>query len=233
MKTKYLQLDTVKLAYTENGSGKNLILLHGNSQNKSIFKKHQLEYFKDFHTYAIDSRGHGQSVSREKEFSIKQFSGDIISFCKRMGINKTYVIGFSDGGNICLFLAKNEPELFEKLILLSPNYLVSGTKERALNFLNKVYKKYLFLAKFHLLPKRKLKIWELMLNDIGINNEELAKIDTNVLILYAERDMIKEEHIQKISRLIKNSKIKKIANSVHLDVYQKEETIREVMEYLG
>jgi pimeloyl-ACP methyl ester carboxylesterase len=111
MKTKYLQLDTIKMAYTEFGSGPNLILLHGNSQNKSIFKKYQMHYFKNFHTYAIDSSGHGQCVSDDNKFSIKQYSEDIVNFCKEMDIKKTYVIGFSDGGNICLFLAQNNPEI--------------------------------------------------------------------------------------------------------------------------
>jgi pimeloyl-ACP methyl ester carboxylesterase len=79
MKTKYLRLDTIKMAYTEYGSGPNLILLHGNSQNKSIFRKHQLHYFRDFHTYAIDSGGHGQSVSEDNEYSFKKYSDDIIN----------------------------------------------------------------------------------------------------------------------------------------------------------
>jgi pimeloyl-ACP methyl ester carboxylesterase len=87
MTTKYLQLETIKIAYTEFGTGPNLILLHGNSQNKNIFRKHQLHYFKNFHTYAIDSRGHGKSISYDTEYSIKEYSEDIINFCKKMGIN--------------------------------------------------------------------------------------------------------------------------------------------------
>jgi pimeloyl-ACP methyl ester carboxylesterase len=232
MKTKYLQLDTVKVAYTEYGSGPNLILLHGNSQNKSIFRKHQLRYFKDFHTYALDSGGHGRSVSKNDEYSIKQYSEDIINFCKKLGIQKTSVIGFSDGGNICLFLAQKSPELFEKIIVLSPNYLAEGSTDSTLYFLNKMYTLFLFLNKIHFLPKRKVKIWELMLTDIGITEEELGAINAGIFMLYAENDMIKEEHILKMSGLIKNCKVKKIENSKHLNLYKKDETIKEILEYL-
>ena len=232
MKTNYLQLDTIKTAYTEFGSGPNLILLHGNSENKNIFKKHQLHYFKNFHTYAIDSRGHGQSISEDNEYSIKQYSEDVVNFCKKMGINKTYVIGFSDGGNICLFLARNNPEIFEKIIALSPNYLVNGTTDNSLRFLNTMYKIILFMKKIHLLPKRIVMRWELMLKDIGIAYEELMKINANILILYAEKDMIKEEHILKISRLIKNCKVKKIGGVNHLNIYKNKETIKEIIMYL-
>jgi pimeloyl-ACP methyl ester carboxylesterase len=233
MKTKYLQLDSIKMAYREFGSGPNLILLHGNSQNKGIFKKHQLHYFKNFHTYAVDSRGHGQSISLDNKFSIKQYSEDIVNFCRQMGIIKTSVMGFSDGGNICLFLAQSNPEIFEKIIALSPNYLVNGTTDETLFFLNKMYKIILFMNKMHLLPKRIVLRWELMLKDIGITSEELAKLNANILILYAEKDMIKEEHILKMSELIKNCRIKKIKETTHLNIYKNRETIKEIIEFIG
>jgi pimeloyl-ACP methyl ester carboxylesterase len=232
MKTKYLQLDSIKIAYMEYGSGANLILLHGNSQNKSIFKKHQLHHFKNFHTYAIDSRGHGQCVCEDNKYSIKQCSDDIVNFCIKAGIKKTYVIGFSDGANICLFLAQNNPEIFEKIIALSPKYLTNGNTDNALFFLNTMYKIILFMKKICLLPKKIVLRWELMLKNIGITDEELEKINANILILYAGKDMIKEDHILKISRLIKNCKVKKIAGANHLNLYKNKETINEIIEFM-
>jgi pimeloyl-ACP methyl ester carboxylesterase len=232
MKTKYAELDNIKIAYCEYGSGPNLLLLHGNSESKGIFKKHQLKYFKSFHTFAIDSRGHGQSISEDSGYSMNQYSDDIINFCKKMGINKTYVVGFSDGGNICLFLAKKRPEMFEKIAALSPNYLLNGTTDRSLNFLNRMYKIFLFMEKLHFPMKKNIMRWELMLKDIGITDDELTKIRANIYILYAENDMIKEEHILKMAELIEGCRVKKIKNSTHLNIYKKEETLKEIIEYM-
>lgn len=233
MKTKYIQLETIKMAYTEFGSGPHLILLHGNSGNKGIFKKHQLHYFKNFHTYALDSRGHGQSLSEDNAYSIKQFSEDIIDFCQKRGITKTYVLGYSDGGNICLFLAQKHPEIFEKIIALSPNYLANGNTDKSLIFLQRMYKIIILMEKIHLLPKRIAMRWELMLKDIGMTDDELMKINANMMILYAENDMIKETHILKMSELIKNCKVKKIEKTNHLNIYKNKKTINEIMEYIG
>ncbi len=82
MKTQYLQLPSLKVAYTESGSGENLLLLHGNGESKRIFKIHQRRWFPNFHTFAIDSRGHGQSVSSDSGYSIAQYSEDVIAFCR-------------------------------------------------------------------------------------------------------------------------------------------------------
>ncbi|MDR1322329.1 MAG: alpha/beta hydrolase [Gracilibacteraceae bacterium] len=232
METKYLELDNIKIAYSEHGAGHNLLLLHGNSENKSIFQEHQLKYFENFHTFALDSRGHGQSVSEDSEYSINQYSDDAINFCKKLGINKTYVIGFSDGGNICLFLARKNPEIFENIIALSPNYLVDGTASKTLKFLRRMHKLFLFMEKLRLPMRKTIMRWELMLKDIGITDEELKEIRANVYILYAENDMIKEEHLLKMAELIKNCQIKKIKNTTHSNIYKSEETIKEIIEYL-
>ncbi|MCL1906110.1 MAG: alpha/beta hydrolase, partial [Clostridiales bacterium] len=111
------------------------------------FKKHQIKYFRNFHTYAIDSCGFGKSISKNNEYSIEQYSENAINFCKKLGIKETYVIGFSDGGNICLFLAKKAPEIFTKIIAISPNYLASGLTEGTLKLQNKIHKAFLFFKK--------------------------------------------------------------------------------------
>ena len=132
METQFVQCNDVNIAYTENGEGETLLLLHGNSESKALFKKYQSTYFFDFHTFALDSRGHGQSSWNGEYLTIEQFSDDVIEFCRQKEITKASVIGFSDGGNIALYLAKKEPFLFENVIALSPNTLVTGTEIRTL-----------------------------------------------------------------------------------------------------
>ena len=232
MKTKYLELDNLKVAYCEYGSGPNVLLLHGNLQDKNIFKKHQMEYFKNYHTFAIDSRGFGKSVSVNNEYSINQYSDDVINFCKKLDIKSAYVIGFSDGGNICLFLAKKHPEIFTKVVAISPNYLVSGLTDKALKLLNKVHKVFLVFQKIKFPMKKTISKWELMMKDIGITDNDLKSINTSVYVIYAEEDLVKEEHILKMAELIKDSKVKKIQNCTHSNILNKEETIQEIIEYI-
>ena len=112
--TEYFDCGDARIAYKQNGSGPDLLLLHGNSESKRIFSKYQIKHFLDYHTYAIDSRCHGQSISIDNELSISAIADDIINFCKARSISEASIIGYSDGGNIALTLAIKEPIIFKR-----------------------------------------------------------------------------------------------------------------------
>ncbi|HEX3048993.1 MAG TPA: alpha/beta fold hydrolase [Bacillota bacterium] len=229
--TEYLELPDIKIAFQQYGNGPILILLHGNSQSKRIFRKYQKYFFKNYHSIAIDSRGHGESVSEDDEYSIDKYSDDIIKFCEVTGIEQAFVIGYSDGGNISLLLAKKAPHIFTKIIAISPNYLVSGKTDEALRFLNKTVNLLRFLSNLGIPTQKTIRRFWLMLNDIGISDQELSSIQTNLKILYAEEDLIKEEHINKMGALIPKSCIQKINCTNHRTILNHQETIAEIKEY--
>jgi pimeloyl-ACP methyl ester carboxylesterase len=231
-KEKYLDLDDIRISYTEAGRGPTLLLLHGNSESKAIFRAWQSKYFIDFHTFALDSRGHGKSVSKDDSLSIEQFSEDVIGFCEKLGIKKAYVIGYSDGGNIALFLAKKRPDLFPKLVAISPNYLVSGTEDSALRLFIRINQVLLALQKIGFDTRKWIMRFALMLSDIGLTEEDLRSIATNMRFLYAEKDMIKETHIREIASFVPRSSIRKIPGCTHLSIVKKREAIDDMLAYL-
>ena len=106
-----------------------LILLHGNSESKRIFNQYQLDDFSMFNTLAVDSRGHGETQSKDEELTIEKFSEDVIEFCNRKGIQQAFVIGYSDGGNIALFLAKKAPDLFPRIVPSRPTPSPAGQNQ--------------------------------------------------------------------------------------------------------
>ena len=72
----------------------------------------------------------GRTNPGMEELTIEKFSEDVIAFCNRKGIQQAFVIGYSDGGNIALFLAKKAPKLFPRIVAISPNTLANGTKNQ-------------------------------------------------------------------------------------------------------
>ena len=230
--TEYLVLHDIKIAYRQNGSGENLLLLHGNSVDKGIFKKYQLDYFSGFHTYAPDSRGHGQSISKDKALSYEQLSMDMIDFCKAKGIDHAAVIGYSDGGNLALWMAIKAPEIFTKVAAISPNILANGIWEGVIRFIQSFINRRAFFARFLEPVRKQVMRFKLMLTDTGITNEELKGIRTKMMILYAERDMVKESHILDFSSLIPGVSLVKIKGCNHLTIPYQKETIGKLQKFL-
>lgn len=232
IQTEYKQLPDIKIAFKQFGKGPLLILLHGNSGSKEYFNRYQTDYFSMYHTIAVDSRGHGQSISCDKKYTIKQFSNDIINFCEAGNIKEAYIIGYSDGGNISLFLGEKAPHIFTKIIAISPNYLSSGLKKMPLRIV-KVLKKILTIIKYTGIKTEKIIMkLDLILNDIGLTDNDLKNINTDFKIVYAERDIIKENHIERISELIPNCSHQEIKNCNHLTILNKKETIETMKQFL-
>jgi pimeloyl-ACP methyl ester carboxylesterase len=232
MQSKYLDLSDVKIAYSEFGEGENLILLHPNSMSKKLFLEYQIEYFKNFHTYALDSRGHGETQSADDIISIEQNSHDVIQFCNAMNITEAMVIGYSDGGNIALYLAVRYPEVFKKVVLVSPNYLASSTKKYMLKAIQMLYNVMVLFQKIGLNTQKEISRIDLMLHDIGLSEAEIRTITTMVLIIFAQHDMFIESSFYDLGNLIKKCEIKKIAKCNHLTVYKKSAAITTMKEFL-
>ncbi len=232
LRTEHVKLDDIHIAYTQYGDGSNLLLLHGNSGSKKFYKQYQLEHFSNFHSYALDSRGHGQSRSKDNALSYEQQSMDVLNFCKVNGITQSSVIGYSDGGNLALWLAVKAPEIFTRVVAISPNTLASGTSERTIWAIQKAINSMKKLRKFGFPNKKPLMRFELMLTDTGITNADLQNIKTSVLIVYAENDMVTEEHILEISSQIPGGEVKKINGCNHFTIPFQNETIKTMQDYL-
>ncbi len=223
LKTQYTDLPDARIAYCEHGTGPHLILLHGNSESKRIFSQYQLDDFNMFTTLAVDSRGHGETQSHDEQLTIEKFSEDVIELCKLKGIIKAFVIGYSDGGNIALFLAKKAPNLFPRIVAISPNTLASGTEPGTLRLFNNIQRLMIFLKRLGFDTKKTIMRMNLMLTDIGLSDVDLTGIQTSVKIVYAEKDLIKEEHIQHIASIIPGATLDKIPGCNHMNIYKKRE----------
>ncbi|MDR1791904.1 MAG: alpha/beta hydrolase [Bacteroidales bacterium] len=235
MRDLFLDLEGITLSYSENGNpdAPTLLLLHGNSENKELFVDYQQKFFADFHTFAIDSRGHGKSISKDNSLIINQMSDDIIAFCRKNNIDKTHLIGYSDGGNIALVAAKKCPTLFEKIIAISPNYLVKGFKCKELIILQLQNILCHFRQLLGAKMQKNIQYLQLMLNDIGIQPADLKEITTQFCILYAQNDVIKESHIKEIAHLLLHSQLHKISLCNHYDILYKKEAIEIMQQFLS
>ena len=195
-------VNNVKLYYEEYGSGKPIILLHGNQESHEIFDK-LIDKLKDnYKVYAIDSRCHGKSEN-PIDISYDLMCDDIIDFIKKLHIDSPMLYGFSDGGIIGILVAIKEPNLLSKLI-------VSGA-----NITPDVFTTFdLLLTKLFYFFTRS-KYIKMMLDEPNIPLKDLQKITIPVHVLAGEKDVIKFEHTKLIADNIKNSTMEIIPKEKH------------------
>lgn len=99
-----------------------LLILHG-----AIGAKDQLEPLKQqlssqFIVHSINFSGHGSETLPE-HFSIEQFAKDVITFLDKHAIPTINIFGYSMGGYVALFLAKNYPDRVKKVMTLATKFL--------------------------------------------------------------------------------------------------------------
>ena len=121
-----IQAGEIKLNYAEYGSGDNIIVyIHGNlsclNWNDLIWPRLP----KNFHAFAIDWRGCGDSekplpTKDYENYSIKQHAADMVNAIKAMGIKKCGLATHSTGGIISTYMLLDEPDLFTKVLALDP-----------------------------------------------------------------------------------------------------------------
>jgi pimeloyl-ACP methyl ester carboxylesterase len=105
------------------------LLLHGGLGNSNywgavipIFAAHH------YKVIAADSRGHGRSTRTSQPYSYDLMSDDVIALLDYLKIERTDLVGWSDGGIIGIDIAMHHPERLRRLFTYGANSDPSGLK---------------------------------------------------------------------------------------------------------
>jgi len=87
----------------------------------------------------IDQQGHGRTLlAKNHPFTVTQMKKDSIAVMKKLGIQKADVLGYSTGAAVALELAITNPELVNKLVLISGVYEKAGARKELLEMMPKL-----------------------------------------------------------------------------------------------
>ena len=121
--TKRVHLTTgINMAYMEAGNpdGQPLILIHGFSDSSRIWRLAITRLQEQFHIFAVDLRGFGQSDKPAQFiYSMPQHAEDILAFMDALHIPQADFIAHSMGTMIAQTVAFSAPNRVKKLVLAS------------------------------------------------------------------------------------------------------------------
>jgi pimeloyl-ACP methyl ester carboxylesterase len=214
---KYYSIRGIKLYCEIYGTGKPLLLIHGNGGSIKAFDKTIPYFSKNYKVIAVDSRSQGKSVDEKDSLSFEMMADDFAALLDALHIDSTYVIGWSDGGINALLLAIRHPEKVIKLAATGANITPDSTafvegfwqseKRDYDTSYNKTWK-----------TKQEKNAWKLFLLDWNQPNmtlQQLHIIKCPSFIICGDHDLISIEHTTLIYKNIPQAYMWVLPNSGH------------------
>ena len=129
---RFIDVDGVRLHYVERGSGRPLVLLHGNGSMIQDFESSGLIDLasKDYRVIVFDRPGFGHSLRPRNVVWTPAAQADLFKDAlARLGIEKAIVLGHSWGASVAIALASRHPSMVEALILASGYYFPTARRD--------------------------------------------------------------------------------------------------------
>jgi pimeloyl-ACP methyl ester carboxylesterase len=208
---------------------KSILLLHG-----ALGAMQQLDPLKQkleiagYDVHLVNFSGHGGNAFEDK-FGIEQFAEDVLSYLNQQQLEQVTIFGYSMGGYVALWLAKENPERLEKIITLGTKFDWSvESAEKEVKKLNpeKIQEKVPAFARI-LEHRHAPNNWKELLNktaammlDLGeaplLTESILSKIETPTLICLGDvDDMSDRNYSEEVANYLQNGSFSLLKSTPH------------------
>lgn len=212
--------------YVTYGRGEPVLLLHGGLSNKlSWFSQIPWLVASGRRVVLIDTRGHGDSTPGNSKLSYQIFAEDTLQVLDRLGIQRTDIVGWSDGGIIALLLGLEAPQRVGRIVAVSANFNPTGLIPEA----HRIQDGTLDLS-----PKKLtdwLRSWwsgaggrhavleaeikELWQTAPQLVHSDLRAINAPTLVIAGENDIIALSHSRELAQKLANGKLEIVTGAGH------------------
>jgi len=231
---KYAVVNGIRLYYETYGSGKPLMLIHGNlgDINKMGY---QINYFsKHYYVIVPDCRGRGKSEMNTDSLTYDLITADLIALMEGLNIDSCNIIGWSDGGIIGILMGINFPERVGKIVAMGANLwpdttaLLPWAKNWIVNTkleANKMINAHDTASDWHVVYQ----LMNMMDKQPNIELKELKKIRSPVLVVAGDKDLVNDEHTVLIYQNIPNAHLWIIPGGTHFAPVRQSELFNETV----
>jgi pimeloyl-ACP methyl ester carboxylesterase len=193
---KYYAIRGFKMYCEVYGKGQPLLIIHGNGGSINNFI-YQVPYFAEHYQVIIaDSRAQGKSYDTGDSLTYEMMADDYAALLDSLKADSAYVIGWSDGGINGLLLAMRHPEKVKKLAITGANLVPDTTAvpQQVWDMVTPAYNSLKAKEQKNPFEKNSYKLLRLLVEQPHIPLSGLHKIQSPVLVIGGDHDVIKEEH---------------------------------------
>lgn len=185
-----------------------LLLLPPNGGDMHSFDGSILpEMSKHFKVITVSPRGTGKSDWVEGGMTFEDMSNDLVVILDTLGIKKTNIFGFSDGGNLGVVFTLAHQDRVKALAIMGSNINTLGTN--TFDQIQITYQYIVLCVEAWITNDRETKIRRdikgMMVGQPSLTFKDISAIKVPVLNIYGEHDMIQRWHSKMITRSIEGA----------------------------
>ena len=205
----------VELYFEKTGSGRPLLMLHGNGEDHTIFREAAAKLSQRYTCYVLDSRGHGRST-RVAPLHYRDMAADVLDFLEAYELQNVLLYGFSDGGIVALMAAARSHRV-GTLVVSGANLTPKGVRADIG-----------LMIRAMALVKKDPKL-ELMAREPDMDEAELRHIAARTLVLAGSKDLIREKETRRIAAAFPDAKLQILEGEDHGSYIVHSETIADLI----
>jgi pimeloyl-ACP methyl ester carboxylesterase len=211
----YVPVNGLEMYYEMHGSGRSLVVLHGNlSTISTSFGKVLPRLASTRRIIAVEQQGHGHTADIDRPFSIGQWAQDTTLLLRHLGIEQTDFFGYSSGGAVALQIALRSPALVRKLVWaggtsyrrdgLYPELLKASEAMQPEDLDGSPFQQAYESCAPHPEQWHRLvaKIADLDRANFGWPREAMASVKAPTLLIIGDSDIVRPEHVVEMFRLL-------------------------------
>jgi len=198
---RYVPVAGCRLYCEQYGQGPPLLLLHGNGQSIQAFAQQIDTLARSFHVIAVDTRAHGKSQDATTgPLSYRLFAEDMRQLLDSLQLRHVAVLGWSDGGNTALEMARRYPAYVSRLVVMGANlFPTDQALDPALLTILRQQLPLLGAQAEDPAARTQARLYQLLLTEPQLTFADLAHIQTPVLVLAGEHDLVLDAHTRAIA----------------------------------
>jgi pimeloyl-ACP methyl ester carboxylesterase len=115
----WIDVDGVRIHYTEWGppTAPSVVMLHGLNVQCHTWDPIALRLADEFHVFALDLRGHGDSDWVRAGYRVRQMAHDVHGVIEELGVGPVHLVGHSQGVRVAIAVAGERPDTITTLSL--------------------------------------------------------------------------------------------------------------------